>query len=144
MVIYKVLLSSLVGNQLCIYASAIVSNLKFELDLLEIRKRDGINLNNLLKNPWPIHRASQVVLVVKKKKKLACQCRKHKIHLSDPWVGKIQQEVANHSRILAGKIPWTDDLGGLQSTGSQRVRHNWRKWAYKGEKQSVNLSLRNP
>ena len=53
------------GNQFCIYTSAIVSNLKFELDLLEIRKRDGINLNNPLKNPWPIHRASQVVLVVK-------------------------------------------------------------------------------
>ena len=26
---------------------------------------------------------------------------------------------------LAWKIPWTEELGGLQSMGSQRVRHNW-------------------
>jgi len=31
--------------------------------------------------------------------------------------------VANSS-ILARKIPWTEEPGGLQSTGSQRVRHN--------------------
>ena len=30
----------------------------------------------------------------------------------------------NHSGILAWEIPWTMELGGLQSTGSQRVGHN--------------------
>ena len=29
-----------------------------------------------------------------------------------------------HSSILAWKIPWTEELGGLQSTGSQRVGHD--------------------
>ena len=32
--------------------------------------------------------------------------------------------MATHSSILAGKIPWTEEPGGLQSTGSQRVRYN--------------------
>ena len=30
----------------------------------------------------------------------------------------------NHSSILAGKIPWTEEPGRLQSMGSQRVRHD--------------------
>ena len=33
--------------------------------------------------------------------------------------------MANHSSILAWKIPWTEEPGGLQSIGSQRERHNW-------------------
>ena len=31
---------------------------------------------------------------------------------------------ATHSSILAWKIPWTEEPGGLQSIGSQRVRHD--------------------
>ena len=33
--------------------------------------------------------------------------------------------MANHSSILAWRIPWTEELGGLQLLGSQRVRHDW-------------------
>ena len=33
--------------------------------------------------------------------------------------------MATHSSILAWRIPWTEEPGGLQSMGSQRVRHNW-------------------
>ena len=33
--------------------------------------------------------------------------------------------MATHSSILAWRIPWTEKHGGLQSMGSQRVRHNW-------------------
>ena len=33
--------------------------------------------------------------------------------------------MTSHSSILARRIPWTEEPGGLQSTGSQRVRHNW-------------------
>ena len=36
-----------------------------------------------------------------------------------------EKEMANHSSILAWKIPWTEEPGGLQSLGSQRVRHDW-------------------
>ena len=32
--------------------------------------------------------------------------------------------MAPHSSILAWRIPWTEELGGLQSMGSQRVGHN--------------------
>ena len=32
--------------------------------------------------------------------------------------------MATHSSILAWKIPWTEELGGLQSMGPQRVRHD--------------------
>ena len=36
------------------------------------------------------------------------------------------EEMATHSSIIAWRIPWTEELGGLQSMGSQRVGHNWR------------------
>ena len=32
--------------------------------------------------------------------------------------------MATHSSILAWRIPWTEESGGLQSTGSQRVGHD--------------------
>ena len=35
------------------------------------------------------------------------------------------EEMATHSIILAWKIPWTEEPGGLQSMGSQRVGHDW-------------------
>ena len=34
-------------------------------------------------------------------------------------------ENGNHSSILAGIIPWTEEPGGLQSVGSQRVGYDW-------------------
>ena len=34
------------------------------------------------------------------------------------------KEMATHSRILVWRIPWTEEPGGLQSMGSQRVRHD--------------------
>ena len=33
--------------------------------------------------------------------------------------------MATHSNILAWRIPWTEELGRLQSMGSQRVGHDW-------------------
>jgi len=37
--------------------------------------------------------------------------------------------MATHSSILAWKIPWTEEPGGLQSMGSQRVRHDGKDLA---------------
>ena len=37
----------------------------------------------------------------------------------------LEKRMANHSRILVWKIPWTEDPGRLQSTESQRVGHSW-------------------
>ena len=42
------------------------------------------------------------------------------LHQEDP----LEKEMATHSSILAWRIPWTGEPGGLQSTGSQRVRHD--------------------
>ena len=36
----------------------------------------------------------------------------------------LEKEIATHSSMLAWKIPWTEEPGGLQSMGSQRVRHD--------------------
>ena len=37
----------------------------------------------------------------------------------------LEKEMATHSSILAWRIPWTEEPGGLQSMGSQRVGHYW-------------------
>ena len=41
--------------------------------------------------------------------------------LEDP----LEKETTTHSSILAWRIPWTEEPGGLQSIGSQRVKHDW-------------------
>ena len=38
--------------------------------------------------------------------------------------GPLHEETTAHSSILAWKMPGTEELGGLQSMGSQRVRHD--------------------
>ena len=40
------------------------------------------------------------------------------------WENPLEEEMATHSSILAWKIPWTEEHGGLQSMGLQRVRHD--------------------
>ena len=41
------------------------------------------------------------------------------------WEDPLEKGMATHSRILAWRIPWTEEPGGLQSIGSQRGRHDW-------------------
>ena len=36
----------------------------------------------------------------------------------------LEKEMATHSSVVAWRIPWTEEPGGLQSMGFQRVRHN--------------------
>ena len=36
----------------------------------------------------------------------------------------LEKGMTAHSSILAWRMPWTEDPGGLQSVGSQRVEHN--------------------
>ena len=36
----------------------------------------------------------------------------------------LEKGMATHSSILAWRVPWTEEPGGLQSKGSQRVGHN--------------------
>ena len=50
--------------------------------------------------------------------------------MQETWVRSLDQEdslekeVAAHSSILAWRSPWTEEAGGLQSMGSQRVGHD--------------------
>ena len=65
------------------------------------------------------HRASLVAQMVKRLPAMR-----------ETWVQSLGREdplekgKAAHSRILAWRIPWTEEPGGLQSTGSQRVGHD--------------------
>ena len=54
------------------------------------------------------------------------RCRRHKetqvlsLGQEDP----LEEGMATHSSVLAWRIPWTEEAGGLQSMGSQRAGHN--------------------
>ena len=37
------------------------------------------------------------------------------------WEGPLEQEVATHSSILAWRVPWTEEPGGLQATGQSQT-----------------------
>ena len=36
----------------------------------------------------------------------------------------LEEEMANHSSILAWRIPWREEIGRVQSIGSKRISHN--------------------
>ena len=40
------------------------------------------------------------------------------------WDDSLEKRMATHSSILAWRIPWAEEPGGLQSKGSQRVGHD--------------------
>ena len=46
------------------------------------------------------------------------------------WEDPLKKEMATHSSILAWRIPWTEEPGGLYSVGSQRVVHDWATEAF--------------
>ena len=64
-------------------------------------------------------RASLVVWTVKCLPTM-WESRVQSLGLEDP----LEKEMATHSSIHAWKIPWTEEPGGLQSMGSQRVGHD--------------------
>ena len=51
----------------------------------------------------------------------ACQCRRHKRDAGSipGWEDPLEKGMATHSSILAWRIPWTEEPGGLESMGSQ-------------------------
>ena len=57
-----------------------------------------------------------------------CQCRKHKKHGFNPWVRRVPLEkgMAAHSRILAWRIPWTEEPGGYSPWLNESL--TWLKW----------------
>ena len=60
-------------------------------------------------------------------KEPACQCRRYKRRRFNRWIGKIPLEegMATTPVFLPGESPWTEEPGGIQSMGSQRVRQDW-------------------
>ena len=59
-------------------------------------------------------------------KEPTCHCRRHEMWVrSLGWEDPLEAGIATHSRILAWKIPWTEEPGRLQSMESQRVEHYW-------------------
>ena len=40
------------------------------------------------------------------------------------WKDHLEEGMKTHSSILAWEIPWTEEPGGLQSMGSQRIEHD--------------------
>ena len=62
---------------------------------------------------------------------LAAQWQKNPPAMQEMWVWSLSQEdsleeeMATHSSILAWRIPWTEEPGGLQSVGLKRVGHDW-------------------
>ena len=68
--------------------------------------------------------ASQVALVVKNLPAMQ-EMQIRSLGGEDP----LEEGMKTHSSILSWRIPWTEEPGGLQSIGSQRVGHNWSNLA---------------
>ena len=69
--------------------------------------------------------------------------RRHKRYRFHPWVGTIPRRRVWQSTpsILAWRIPWTEEPGGLQSVWSQRVKHSWSDLAHGTFLRKVSLKL---
>ena len=82
-------------------------------------------------NSYPLHTHSSILAWRIRWASLVAQRLKHLPAMWETWVRSLghedplEKEMATHSSILAWRIPRTEEPGGLQSTGSQRVGHNW-------------------
>ena len=83
------------------------------ISLYHLGKR--YNISVLLVSHW----ASLVAQMVKCLPAMR-ETRVRSLNRKDP----LEEEIATHSYTLDGKIPWTEEPGGLQLTGSQRVGHD--------------------
>ena len=57
-------------------------------------------------------------------KEFACNAAEESWVQSPGQEDPLEKGMATHPSIPAWRIPWTEESGGLQSMGSQRVRHN--------------------
>ena len=75
---------------------------------------------------WPL-----AIYCLSNRASLVAQMLEHLAALLETWVRSLgwedplEKEMATHSSILAWSTPWTEEPGGLQSTGLPRVRHDW-------------------
>ena len=85
--------------------------------------------------PWELGDNFQMVIITGSSKlmwaSLVTQLVRNPPAMQETWVQSLGWEdaledgMATHSSILAWRIPWTEEPGGLQSIGSQRVGHDW-------------------
>ena len=100
------------SSSVLVYADAVVSSLRARF--------------------WLANQKSQnlELYLIQRRTSLVVQMVKNLPTMKETWVRFLGQEVplekgmATHSSILAWKIPWPEEPGGLQSMGSQGVGHN--------------------
>ena len=79
----------------------------------------SITASNIICSKWCLPWASLVAQMVKNLSTMQ-ETQVRSLSRED----LLEKGMATHSSFLAGRILWTEEPGGLQSTGSQRVRHN--------------------
>ena len=105
-----------------------------EIEAMLDSHRKG-HLNPQFINSWE-------VLETGKRASLVAQRLKHLPPMWETWVWSLgredplEKEMVTHFTILAWRIPWTEEPGRLQSTGSQRVRHDWAATLFTDSKKS--------
>ena len=57
------------------------------------------------------------------------------------WEDPLEKEMATHTSILAWRIPWTEEPGGLPSIGSQRVRQKTNTLYFSGLSQTAMIFM---
>ena len=78
--------------------------------------------------PWTLHRRELIIIIGSVVKILPAMQKTQVQSLGQE--DSLEEDIATHSSILAWRIPWTEEPGGLQSIGSHKVRHDWSNWAY--------------
>ena len=77
----------------------------------------------------------------KEKKKSACRAGLQKTWvLSMVWEDRLEEGMVTHFNILIWRIPWTEEPGGLWSTGLRRGRHDWSNWVCTYTSETVTIT----
>ena len=82
----------------------------FSQDTKEIRRFPGPHCSAIKRPSWSVTPGSLL--------------------LTSVYTTRAEQGMTTHSRILAWRIPETEEPGGLRSMGSQRVGHDWSRLAH--------------
>ena len=124
---------NLIHSLLCIRKKSMTKNLKspLRLRILNLRSCHSTSHNNFLfiETHCIILQIKNLVIPFLFLCSLVAQRIKHLPAMRETWVrylgweDPLEKEMAPHSGILAWRIPWTEEPGGLQSMGSQRVGH---------------------
>ena len=100
----------------------LLDSASFQLNHSGLSLHLSLGLSSLVLNGHPPQNTFQGVLVAQSVKNLpaAQETQVRSLGGKDPP----EKEMANHSSILAWKIPWTEERGRLQSMGLQRVGYD--------------------